>query len=340
MKPKESVLKLVKKLAHEIKNDAYKSVSLLTGAGVSVACGIPDFRSPGGMYDTLRPDFLTATESQRQNMRVDPTTVVSWKLFQENQFPYMEVRRPFILGTSARQWKMSLSHYFARALYERGILNTLYTQNIDGLDFQTGVPEDKIVSVHGTIARAECEFCSTAQDQATFIDSVRCNIKDIYGLDPNAPRNSSPILCLHCQKPGVKPATVLYGRSLPSKFFKSCEEHLPACDLLLVMGTSLTVHPAAGVPDHPLLPVSAKRVLINLEPAGSLDFLNQPGSRDAFLRGDCDDILLHLMDELGWLEDVPVESLCASSKELVLDFLRQKTFSEVVKEAAGLRGGA
>lgn len=60
--------------------------------------GIPDFRSPGGMYDSLRPELLTATAKQRTMMKMDPTSVVSWDLFQENQLPYLELRRPFILG--------------------------------------------------------------------------------------------------------------------------------------------------------------------------------------------------------------------------------------------------
>ena len=78
-------------VASFLQSDACKNVAFLTGAGVSVAAGIPDFRSAGGMYDTLRPELLTATPAQRQMMENEPTAVVSWDLFKSNQFPYLEV---------------------------------------------------------------------------------------------------------------------------------------------------------------------------------------------------------------------------------------------------------
>ena len=71
--------------------------------------GIPDFRSPGGMYDTLKPELLTATESQRSFMRADPTAVVCQEIFERNQFPYMELRRPFILAMGTGKWKPTIA---------------------------------------------------------------------------------------------------------------------------------------------------------------------------------------------------------------------------------------
>ena len=113
------------------------------------------------MYDTLKPELLTATEEQRRIMTLDPTAVVSKQIFYQNAFPYLELRRPFILGVASDvpQWKATLGHYFMRVMEDKGLLKKVFQQNIDGLDFQTGVSRDKIVTVHGTLGIAQCEFC-------------------------------------------------------------------------------------------------------------------------------------------------------------------------------------
>ena len=102
----------VKGVAAYLASDACQKVVVLTGAGVSCAAGIPDFRSPGGMYDTLRPELITASPQERAAMARDPTAVVLKDMFLQNQFPYHEVRRPFILGTQRQQWKATLFHRF------------------------------------------------------------------------------------------------------------------------------------------------------------------------------------------------------------------------------------
>jgi len=91
------------KVVELIKSGSCKNIVFLTGAGISVGAGIPDFRSTGGMYDTLQPDLLTATEEQRSMMRADPTSVVCKQLFNENQLCYLELRRPFILGVAEKK---------------------------------------------------------------------------------------------------------------------------------------------------------------------------------------------------------------------------------------------
>eukprot|EP00967_Tisochrysis_lutea_P119796 scaffold195848_cov31-Tisochrysis_lutea.AAC.2 len=135
-----------------------RSVCVLTGAGVSCAAGIPDFRSPGGMYATLRPELITATRSQRAAMAAEPVRVVERGMFLANPFPYLEVRRPFILGTQQQQWRATISHRFFELLHTKiGKLSRLYTQNIDGLDFQTTIPPELIVPVHGSMGNVACE---------------------------------------------------------------------------------------------------------------------------------------------------------------------------------------
>ena len=324
-------------LARFILSNECQHVAILSGAGMSCASGIPDFRSPGGMYDTLQPHWITATEQQRERMRQDPTHVVTWDLFRENAFPYLEVRRPFILGTHQHQWKATLAHRFAELLHTKlHKLRRLYTQNIDGLDYQCDkIPRDKIVSVHGTLHQAACEGCGATADYDQFCDQVRTQIKDIYNPkdsdnddDIKAPNESTPILCEQCHKPLVKPTTVLFGRSLPQEFFLQREQDLPVLDLLIVAGTSLVVSPA-----NTLVPYAKEktiRVIVNRQPVGielGLDFEN-PNSRDCFAQGDCDDVFLELCKELGWLDDLKPDLLSPESAEKLRKAQQETAFQK------------
>jgi NAD-dependent SIR2 family protein deacetylase len=184
-----------------LKHGAYRNVVILTGAGVSTGAGIPDFRSPGGMYATLKPELITATESQKQRMKYDPTEVVGISLFRENQFPYLEVRRPFILGTFSNQWKPTITHYFFRLLADKGLLRRLYSQNIDGLDLQAGLPSELVVNVHGSLREICCEFCKAPFPVERFCSELETQIRDIY--DPLDTKTSTNIICDHCQRYGA-----------------------------------------------------------------------------------------------------------------------------------------
>ena len=279
---------MLSRIAHGILSDSINNIVVLTGAGISCSTGIPDFRSPGGMYDTLRPDLITATAQQQNAMRSDPTAVVDIRLFSQNQFPYLEVRRPFILGTQMKKWKPTLGHFFIKVLADKGKLRRLYSQNIDGLDGHAAVPKHLLVTVHGCIGSAACESCKTPVDYAEFAHNVRTKIRNIYdATDPEAPTISSNIVCKKCNKPQVKPATVLYGTQLPRRTFECLNEDFNdrenQVDLMIIAGTSLTVQPAAGWVQS--LP-PGKRLLINLEAVGEelgLDF-----TKDHFLQGTCD----------------------------------------------------
>lgn len=295
-------------LAKLILSPQCKSIAFLTGAGVSVSSGIPDFRSPGGMYDTLRPNLLTASEQERRLMQMDPTYVVSWDIFRQNAFPYLEVRRPFILGTREHQWKATIAHRFAELLHTKtGKLTRVYTQNIDGMYAQCQeIPLEKIVHVHGTLSQVGCEGCQTDMDFEDFCDKLKDNIKDIYNTsDGGVAKTSKPILCPNCDKALVKPKTVLFGRQLPVEFFEKRELDMPNLDLLIIAGTSLVVSPANSLVYS--VPESTIRVVVNQQPVGQdlgIEYGKNKSKRDFFAQGDCDEIFLQLIQELGWVNDI------------------------------------
>lgn len=262
------------------------------------------------MYSTLRADLLTATPHQKRLMQMDPTYVVSWDIFQETAFPYLEVRRPFILGTAAHTWKATIAHRFMELLHVKtNKLTRLYTQNIDGLDSQCSeLPAEKVVHVHGTISQVACEGCETDMDFAKFCQLVETNIKDIYdeSIDEAQKQQqmSQPILCPNCQQPLVKPKTVLFGRSLPDEFFERTKEDMPTVDLLIVAGTSLVVSPANSLVN--LVPKDAFRLIVDQDRVGQdlgIDY-SENAEQDLFAQGECDQFFYNLIGELGWKEDL------------------------------------
>ena len=152
---------------------------------------------------------------------------------------------------------------------------------------------------------ASCEFCKAPMGLEAFRSAVSANIKDIYGQDDDdAPASSTPVLCTQCGKAGVKPDTVLYGRSLPERFFDLSGVDMADLDVLIVAGTSLTVSPANSLVY--MAPESCVRVVVNMEPVGEdLGIVYGSGAtRDIFLQGSCDDVFLKLAEKLGWKDDL------------------------------------
>ena len=273
------------------------------------------------MYDTLKPELITATPDQRKLMKVDPTYVVEKTMFLENQFPYLEVRRPFILGTQAQKWKATIAHRFTELLHTKtGKLTRIYTQNIDGLDYQcTKIPQEKIVSVHGTIAEIGCEQCGEERDFNDFCNELKSQVKDIYDIDPDAPQESTAITCKACGAASVKPKTVLFGSSLPSEFFDKSEDDLKYADLLIIVGTSLVVSPANSLVYN--VNGECMRLVVNAERVGEelgIEYDDVDG-RDCILQGSCDEMFLDLSESLGWLDDLNQISdvLPESSREML-----------------------
>jgi NAD-dependent deacetylase sirtuin 2 len=307
-----------------------KSVIVLAGAGMSVSSGIPDFRSAGvGLYDSLQPELLTASELERELIAEDPTLALDKGMFLRNPLPMLELKRDFILGTQESRWKATIAHRFVEFLHTKlGKLTRLYTQNIDGLELQCkGLPKDKVVNVHGSMGQAACELCESKVDFDDFCSKVRSSVKDITGQSIDAPSESNPIVCEVCGKPTVKPTIVLFRGSMPKEFHEKTAEDLGDCDLLIIMGTSLTVSPANSLVYR--IPPTCLRLVVNNQKVGRMlgvDY-SENSIRDVFAHGHSDEMCLHLIEKLGWLDDLVdvMDELPESNANLVRERLAQKS---------------
>ncbi|KAK8929184.1 NAD-dependent protein deacetylase hst2-1 [Metarhizium anisopliae] len=177
----------------------------------------------------------------------------------------------------------TVSHAFIKLLDDKGMLQMLFTQNIDCLERRAGVPADKIVEAHGSFATQRCIECRAAFPGDLMTEHVA--------------RGAVP----RCREDGcagtVKPDIVFFGEMLPAAFGERAG-HARAADLVLVMGTSLTVHPFAELPE--LAAEGRPRVLLNLERVGRL------GTRpdDVVELGECDEGIRKLADALGWRDEL------------------------------------
>lgn len=236
---------------------------------MSTSAGIPDFRSPDtGLYANLARLSLPY-----------PEAVFDISFFRNNPLPFYTLAHELYPG----RYRPTISHSFIRLLSDKGLLLKLFTQNIDCLDREAGVPEDKIVEAHGSFAHHHCIEC-----RSSFPDKL---------MKKAVAKGDVP----HCLTPQcnglVKPDIVFFGEQLPEEFRRN--RSLPnSADLCIVMGTSLTVQPFASLPGF--CSEGVPRVLINLERVGGL------GSRpdDVLLLGDCDAGVRTLAAALGWEKDL------------------------------------
>jgi NAD-dependent deacetylase sirtuin 2 len=304
--PFETLPQSLEEVAKFIQSENCQNIVILAGAGMSVVSGIPDFRSANGLYATMNAELLTATQSEKDLIRFDPSIALDHRLFLQNQLPCLEVNRQFLLGTKDQMWKATLAHRFVELLHKKtNKLVRLYTQNIDGLEDQCiHLPREKVVPVHGTMDQADCGMCRNEADFEQFCRDVRHNIKDITGTDPTAPTESKHIPCHICGYNTLKPSIVLFKSNLPQRFFELLPHDVEEADLLLIIGTSLKVAPANSIVYR--VPKTCLRVLVNRDPVGiPLGMQYGPyAERDYFAEGDIDPTMLELMTHLGWLNEL------------------------------------
>jgi NAD-dependent deacetylase len=212
-----------------------RDIVVFTGAGISTESGIPDFRSPGGIWTRYRPvtyqEYISSEEAR----------IEAWK-------------RRLDTYEAHKNAKPNIGHYFVQSLDAKRKLIGVITQNVDGLHGLTGLSENKIVELHGTIRKIICLNCEKLFDPDEIIKTLVGNF-------------SSP----KCDACGgiLKQATISFGQAMPEEAMRQAHEWTEMAQIFLVMGSSLQVQPAAS------FPVMAKRkgsllAIINREP-GPLD---------------------------------------------------------------------
>jgi NAD-dependent deacetylase len=209
----------------------------LTGAGISTESGIPDFRSPGGLWSQNMPihydDFVSSAE-----MRAE-----AW-------------RRKFVLDDATQGVVPNIAHHVLARLAEEGRLEAVVTQNIDGLHLAAGTPRDRLIEIHGNGTYAKCLSCNRRYELGW--------VRKRYEATGQSPP---------CEECGghVKSGTISFGQAMPFEETRRAEELSMQADVFLALGSSLVVYPAAA------LPLIAKRngailIVVNREPTPMDEF--------------------------------------------------------------------
>jgi NAD-dependent deacetylase len=240
----------IQKAVHAL-SDARHPIAL-TGAGISVESGIPDFRSAAGLWSKYSPEEYATIEA----FHADPHKV--WTMLAE-------------MVTLVTQAKPNPAHVGLANLEEMGKLHTVITQNIDGLHQVAG--SHHVIEFHGSTASLSCLSCG----YMTGRDTV-----SVEQLPPTCPRCHSIL----------KPDVVFFGEPIPWDAHQAAMEAARTCDLLLVIGTSAMVYPAAAIPPT-AKDCGAKVIEINLEPTPLTHHVS-----DLIVKGSSGEILPGMVKEL------------------------------------------
>ena len=197
--------------------EAAQNITCFTGAGISTESGIPDFRSPGtGLWTKMKPvqfqDFI-ASEQARQD---------SW-------------RRKFSGDRTMEDAEPNKGHYALAHLVGLGKCRAIITQNVDNLHQNSGIPDDQVIELHGNASYATCLDCHTRYELA----ALEAEFRRLDRVEP----------CARCGGI-IKTATISFGQSMPELAMARAQEAVDTCDLMLVLGSSLTVYPAAAFPEY------------------------------------------------------------------------------------------
>ena len=235
-----------------------RDVVVFTGAGISTESGVPDFRSPGGVWSKMKPiyfqEFMASEERRREAWTRTFSGAAGW--------------------TGA---KPNAGHDAIARLVARGKVSAVITQNVDNLHQDSGVPADMVIELHGNASYATCLVCGLRHE----IADLKVPFLDLGDIPT-------------CRACGglVKTATISFGQPMPVKAMESARAAALACDLFLVLGSSLVVYPAAG---FPLLAKQhgARLVIVNREPT------DQDGFADLVLHAEIGSVMTGAVSAIG-----------------------------------------
>jgi NAD-dependent deacetylase len=222
-------------LLRELIGSARRIVAF-TGAGISTESGIPDFRSPGGIWTRYKPiyfdHFMSSDEMRRE----------AW-------------RRKFATDETMLRAEPNAGHRALAKLVEQGRMSAIITQNVDGLHQRSGVPDSRIIELHGNATYASCLDCGHRHE----LEPIR---KAFLG-------SGKLPLCEKCDGI-VKTATISFGQAMPEIPMARAQDETMSCDLFIVLGSSLVVYPAAGFPQVAKRK-GARLVILNRDPTDQDD---------------------------------------------------------------------
>jgi NAD-dependent deacetylase len=207
-----------------------RKILVFTGAGMSTESGIPDFRSPGGVWSKYDPsdfyfDKIISSEKTRER--------------------YWEMSTEFY--NTMKDAVPNRAHLAIKTIEESGKLLAIVTQNIDNLHHKAGNSPEKIIEIHGTAFSVSCLSCGKKYDRTDIQDRLNSGVKVPY--------------CDDCA--GIlKPDTVSFGQAMPQDKMEDALRYASECDLCIVLGSSLVVYPAASVPAK-AVQSGAKLIIIN-----------------------------------------------------------------------------
>ena len=191
-----------------------RRIVVFTGAGISTESGIPDFRSPGGVWSQMKPiyfqDFVSSEARRREAWERVFTGRAGWVGREPNA-----------------------GHHAVARLVAQGRASSVITQNVDNLHQSSGIPHHQVIELHGNASYATCLECAVRHELE--------DLKVLYEATGDLPS---------CRACGglVKTATISFGQTMPAEPMARAEAETLACDLFLVLGSSLVVYPAAGFP--------------------------------------------------------------------------------------------